>query len=128
MIGVVLKEGDWALVRNVDERGGPGKLRSSCEKAVYVVKKQLSNNPVYAICPENGDRGKKTRTLHRNLLLLVNDLPVEPPATTPGSLRSERGKKDTIISNMGDRDRDLADSDEEESAGGYWLGLQDSSP
>ncbi len=63
MRGVVLKAGDRVLVRNLGERGGPGKLRSYWEKAVYVVKEQVSDNPVYVIHPENNDRGK-TRTLH----------------------------------------------------------------
>ncbi|KAI7808142.1 hypothetical protein IRJ41_017324 [Triplophysa rosa] len=121
--GVVLKAGDRVLVRNLGERGGPGKLRSYWEKAVYVVKEQVSNNPVYVIYPENSDRGK-TRTLHRNLLLLVNDLPVEAPSTTHGSTRPERQKKTvrrTSSDNVDDRDSDLVSSDAESCAGGYWL-------
>ncbi len=123
MRGVVLKAGDRVLVRNLGERGGPGKLRSYWEKAVYVVKEQVSDNPVYVIYPENNNRGK-TRTLHRNLLLLVNDLPVEVPATTPGPKRPERQKKTvrhTSNENMDDRDSDMVSSDEESSTGGYWL-------
>ncbi len=119
--GVVLKAGDRVLVRNLGERGSPGKLRSNWEKAVHVVKEQVSNNPVNVIYPENSDRGK-TRTLHRNLLLLVNDLPVEAPASTPGSTRPERKKKTvrhTSNDNMDDRDSDLVSSDAESSAGGY---------
>ncbi|KAK3516314.1 hypothetical protein QTP70_009370 [Hemibagrus guttatus] len=121
--GVVLKAGDPVLVRNLGERGGPGKLRSYWKKAVYVVKEQVSNNPVYVIYPENSDRGK-TRTLHQNLLLLVNDLPVEAPAKTPASTRPERQKRTvrhTSNDNMDDKDSDLASSDAESSAGGYWL-------
>ncbi|KAK3541958.1 hypothetical protein QTP86_008148 [Hemibagrus guttatus] len=121
--GVVLKAGDPVLVRNLGERGGPGKLRSYWKKAVYVVKEQVSNNPVYVVYPENSDRGK-TRTLHQNLLLLVNDLPVEAPAKTPASTRPERQKRTvrhTSNDNMDDKDSDLASSDAESSAGGYWL-------
>lgn len=120
--GVVLKAGDRVLVRNLGERGGPGKLRSYWEKVVYVVKGQVSDNPVYVVYPENGDRNK-TRTLHRNLLLLVNDLPVEAPTMTPRSpkpgkqrkARSQTPNKESI------RDSDTTDSDEENIGRGYWL-------
>ncbi|XDV45485.1 hypothetical protein PO909_013577 [Leuciscus waleckii] len=122
--GVVLKVGDRVLVRNLGERGGPGKLRSYWEKMVYVVNGQVSDNPVYVVSPENGDK-KKTRTLHRNLLLLVNDLPVEAPATAFQSTKPERQKKTRGQSpnreNNRDQDSDVTDSDEESSGGGYWL-------
>ncbi len=68
--GVVLKPGNRVLVRNLGERGGPGKLCSYWEKRAYVVREQVSDTPVYVIHPEGDDWGR-TRTLHRNLLLLV---------------------------------------------------------
>lgn len=63
--GVVLKPGDRVLVRNLREHGGPGKLRSYWEKTIYVVKEQVSDNPVFeVVSPECGNK-KGTRTLQR---------------------------------------------------------------
>ncbi|KAI3354598.1 hypothetical protein L3Q82_019102, partial [Scortum barcoo] len=65
--GVQLHPGNRVLLRNLKERGGPGKLRSHWEDAVYVVMSQKNPDmPVYEIKPENGG---KSRTVHRNLLL-----------------------------------------------------------
>ncbi|CAI5670877.1 unnamed protein product [Oreochromis niloticus] len=122
--GVVLKSGDRVLVRNLGERGGPGKLRSYWENRIYVVKEQVSDNPVYVVHPEGNDQGR-TRTLHRNLLLLVNDLPVEfPPQPTKLTLRSTPKQTNDRVR---DKDRkgwienaEASDSDDD-TGGGYWL-------
>ena len=68
---VAIAVGDKVLVKNF-EKGGTGKLRSFWERKLYVVVKKDEVLPVYTVRPINGT---KTKTVHRNLLMGVNELP-----------------------------------------------------
>ena len=78
-----LCEGDRVLVRNMTERGGPGKLRPYWEQEIYVVTHKRKDMPVYEVEPESGNG--RTRVLPRNLLLPCSFLPVETQFKSPKS-------------------------------------------
>ncbi|CAB4038386.1 Hypothetical predicted protein [Paramuricea clavata] len=78
-----LQPGDCVLIRNVKERGGPGKLRSYWEDKVYKIVRRKSNEiPVYEVIPESG--GEKTRVLHSTYL------PVENAIVKPAQLKKKK--------------------------------------
>lgn len=87
---VNIQPGDRVLVRNMTERGGPGKLRSYWEDVVYIVLRRIGEeSPVYEVQQENNKRSR-TRVLHRNMLRQIDSLPVHLPE------RRNKGKyKDT---------------------------------
>ena len=89
--GAELYPGCRVLIRNLTERGGPGKLRSFWEDKVnVVVKRKHPESPVYEVQPEDGQG--RTRVLHRNLLLPCDFLPVE--SHKPEKKRGERTHKE----------------------------------
>ena len=76
-----LKINDRVLVRNLLEKGGPGKIRAHWEDKVHIVVGQADKNlPVYEVAPETGQG--RTRTLHRNLLLPCSFLSLISDNTT----------------------------------------------
>ncbi|KAK7886457.1 hypothetical protein WMY93_026078 [Mugilogobius chulae] len=108
--GAELVPGSRVLVRNLTEKGGPGKLRSFWEERVYVItQRKQQDSPVYEIKPETG-RGR-TRIMHRNLLLPCDFLPVETlvsPAEEP-----KKKKRDTQKKSHVDTGESTADEDED---------------
>ncbi|CAB4040297.1 Hypothetical predicted protein, partial [Paramuricea clavata] len=84
----------FVVVRNLSERGGPGKLRSHWEDQIHVVVERKGEMPVFVVKPEGLATNKK-RTLHRNLLLPCDFLSPDnsmdlTPAVKPQRLRNER--------------------------------------
>ena len=78
--GSVVSVGDRVLVRNVGVRG-KHKLANIWEDDVHIVIDQPNMEiPVFVVQKENKKGGK--RTLHRNLLLPVNFLPLAEPSPT----------------------------------------------
>ena len=69
---------DKVLIKNVRETGGPGKLRSHWEKYLYevIAKKGGEDSVVYDV-RRIGHPDAEIRTVHRNMLLLCNELPIE---------------------------------------------------
>lgn len=107
--GAELSPGCRVLIRNLNEKGGPGKLRSFWEDRVYVVtQRKHTDSPVYELKPENG-KGR-VRVMHRNLMLPCDFLPVEevdsPP--TPEKKRQIRNKqrREEKEYSSGDEDED----------------------
>ena len=64
-----LEVGGRVLVRNLTERGGPGKLCSFWEQKIYRIKeKKDEDGQVYSVV-EEGNPKRRARVLHRNHLL-----------------------------------------------------------
>ena len=113
-----LSPGDAVLVKNTVERGGPGKLRSFWEPALYqVVDVNGPGNVICSVKKVSGDG--KIRVLHRNMLMpcseeLAAQLMQEAtdstlPKTKPNKIqtRSQRRNKDPLII------QDFSDSDDD---------------
>lgn len=87
-----LCEGDRVLVRNLTERGVPGKLYPYWEQQIYIVTQKRNDMPVYEVKPENADG--RSRVLPSNLLLSCTYLPVETQVkTTKSTKTSQRGPR-----------------------------------
>ena len=70
---VQINVGDRVLVRN-KETGGTGKMRSWWLREIYKVIEVYDLVPVFVIQPIDG---RPTKTVHRNMLMLVNYMPLD---------------------------------------------------
>ena len=93
IFGSTLTPGERVLLKNLSERGGTGKLKSYWENDIYEVVFCHPKLPIYQIKPENG--GNKIRTVHRNLLMKCNDLPVETQTSYSTLSTSNQKRKKT---------------------------------
>ena len=93
---VELKVGDHVLVRNMREKGGTGKLRSHWERSIFVVKEKKAELPVYVI--ENLKVKSDTRTVHRNMLMQCNSLPLKTFETIDERKEKDQAKKQKDVS------------------------------
>ena len=105
----VLQPGDRVLVRNVGLKGKQ-KLADIWEKNTYIVKRQIAPDiPVYEVRQEGST--KRSRTLHRNMLLPFDGLPVSEDPTThirdkprPVQLKSSSEESDWSTSDSSSSD------------------------
>jgi len=82
------------------------------------LKEQIKDSPIYKVYPENN--AQKTRVLHRNLLHLVNDLPVAVDHGKDKAPRKSRVESHGVSQSQSNRDSDTSDS-ESDSGTRYWL-------
>ena len=80
MRGNGVEVGDRVLIKNVGLKG-KHRIADRWHEEVYVVLAQPNQDiPVFEVQQENSEKGKRrTRVLHRNLLLPINSVPAKVP-------------------------------------------------
>ena len=70
-----LEVGGRILVKNITERGGPGKIRSFWEQKIYRIKEEKDKDGLVYALVEEGNPKSRVRGLHRNHLLSCEQFP-----------------------------------------------------
>ena len=86
--------GERVLVKNVRDKGGPGKLRSYWEQRVFTIIEKKSE-VVYTVLEEGEKNSEKARVLHRNMLLPVSQwFELEKPKKAERKQKVNKPKQD----------------------------------
>ena len=106
--GAKLEIGDYVLATNLGLRGKQ-KLADKWTETIYEVKSQPNTDiPVYVVSPVGDD--KHTCTLHRNLLLPINSVPLDKPEKSSKKTVDSSVSDDTFISSS-ESESDSLDSE-----------------
>ena len=111
----VLEPGDRVLVEKVGLKGRQ-KLADLWENHTYIVKRQIAPDiPVYEVQQEGSN--KKARTLHRNMLLPFEGLPVFAEPDPP---KQHKAKEPALESSDDPGDSSVSSSEEAENCRETW--------
>ena len=116
-----LMVGDRVLVKNVRERGGPGKIRSHWEQKVYVVKEK-KGDVVYSVIGEGEKDETKARVLHRNMLLPVSQwFLLDKPKKFEKNPKKPKKNSQSKVEVQDDSETVINDSEDDDC--GEWLAI-----
>ena len=105
-----LTPGERILLKKLSERGGTRKRKGYWKSDVYEVVSCHPKLHIYQIKPESG--GNKIRTVHRNLHMKCNDLPVETQSPYSTVSTSNRKPK-KLLNSSSSSDSSCSDSNSE---------------
>ena len=106
-----LLPGDRVLLKNVKERGGPGKLRSFWERKVYRI--QESQGPVYKVVDEK-NIAAKPRVVHRNMIMpITNEFILDPQEKKRKPKKQQNARRTPEQQQVPVHDDGHAESDDE---------------
>lgn len=125
--GAVISVGDRVLVKNLAFKGRH-KLANRWEEDIYEVVEQPNTDvPVFVVKKEG--RGRATRTLHRNLLLPVNYLPLPEDVNAPRIVAKPQGDQhpqepqpeEIVVQQSDSSDTEDSDGGDDENGDVVWV-------